>query len=172
MNKNIIIFLILIFNLQILIAQNNNRTTSEIQINVLTESLEKTKQPQELSIEVNKNNLESPKNISISIEDVQSNLTLVSAKLNNQDLWLINSTTAANNEKVVAWNFDEETDQIQLFPFNWNSPYILELNIQVNLKNLSALENQQSTNIILTSELSSGIYEALPTGNGSEIQLR
>lgn len=172
MYKKSIICFIILFNLQFLLAQNSNQKTSDIQINVITESLEKTKNPQQLTIEINKNTLNTPANLSVEIENVDADLTLVSAKLNNQDLWLINTSTSANNDKVLAWSYDKETQQLKLYPYNWNSTYILEIDVQVNMKNISQIENQQSTNIILISEISGGTFEALPTGNGSEIQLR
>ena len=171
MYKKSIIYLILLFNLQILLAQNSNQKTSDIQINVLTESLEKTKNPQQLSLEINKNTLTTPGYLSINFENVDAILTLVTAKLNNQELWLINNSTSANNDKVLAWNFDKDSQQLYLYPHDLNSTYILEINIQVNFKNVSAIENQQSATIILTSEISGQTFEALPTGNGSEIQL-
>jgi len=172
MNKFYIVFLVFLINLQILTAQNNNRSTSEIQINVKTESLEKTIQPQELSVEINKNNQETPGFLSIGFDDIESSLTLVSAKLNNVDLWLINTTTSATNEKVVAWNFDKENSRLVIYPYSWNSPYILDLNIQVNLKNISSVKSNTSTAIILTTELRGSLFDALPTGRGNEIQIR
>lgn len=172
MHKLYVVFLVLLFNLQFLNAQGTNQKTSEIQINVKTESIEKSIQPQELSLEINKNNQETPGFLSIEIENIESVLTLVSVKRNNEDLWLLNSSTASSNEKVIAWEFDKENSRIIVYPYNWNSPYTLDLNIQVNLKNISSIENNISTSIVLTTEMSGGLFDALPTGRGNEIQIR
>ena len=167
-----IVFLVFLINLQIVQGQNATQRTSEIQINVKTESLERTIQSQQLSLEINKNNLEKPGYLSIAIEDIETALTLVSAKLNNEDLWLINSRTSSSNEKVIAWNFDKENSRLEIYPYNWNSPYILDLNIQVNLKNISSIESNTSTTISLNTELGGSLFEALPTGRGNIIQIR
>ena len=167
-----IVSLVILINLQLIYAQNSNRKTSDIQINVNTESLEKSIQPQELLVEINKNIQVTPGFMSIGIENIESGLTLVSAKLNNEDLWLINSTASSTNEKVVAWNYDKENSRLVIYPYSWNSPYILDLNIQVNLKNISSIEDNTSTSIVLTSEISGRLFDALPTGRGNEIQIR
>jgi hypothetical protein len=172
MKKLCVVFLLLLINNQLLTAQNTNRRTSDIQINVKTESLEKSIQPQQLLCEINKNNQETPLSLSIGIENVDSDLTLVSAKINNTDLWLINSTVAATNDKVIAWNFDKENSRLLIYPYSWNSPYVLDLDIQVNLKNISSIETNSTTSITLTSELRSGLVDALPAGRGNEIQIR
>lgn len=167
-----IVLLIVFINLQLIYAQSANRKSTDIQISVNTESIEKTIQPQDLVVEISKNYLGRPGFMSIGIENVNAGLTLVSSKLNNDDLWLINSSTSSTNEKVIAWEFDEENSRILLYPYNWNSPYILELNIQVNLKNLSLIENYDNANVILTSEISNELVDALPTGNGNVIQIK
>ncbi|MCK5032341.1 MAG: hypothetical protein KAS18_01875 [Calditrichia bacterium] len=172
MKKLYIVSLVILINLQFLYAQNINRKTSDLQINVNTESLEKSIQPQELLVEINKNIQVTPGFMSIVIENLESGLTLVSAKLNNEDLWLINSTASSTNEKVVAWNYDKENSSLIIYPYNWNSPYILDLNIQVNLKNISSIDSNTSTAIILATELGGSLFEALPTGRGNNIQIR
>ena len=170
--KTLYIVLLLFFvNLQFLNAQNANRKSTDIQINVNTESIEKTIQPQELLVEINKNIQAKPGYMSIGIENVDAGLTLVGAKLNNEELWLINSATSSTNEKVVAWDFEEENSRLVIYPFNWNSPYLLDLKIQVNLKNLSSIENNNNVTVVLTSQLLNELVEALPTGNGNVIQI-
>jgi len=172
MNKFFVVFFILLLSFQFLKAQNSNRKTSEIQINVKTEALEKTLQPQELSCEINKNNQETPGYLSIGIENIDSDLTLVSAKLRDEDLWLINSTVSSTNENVVAWNFDKENSRLVIYPYRWNSPYVLDLNIQVNVKNIPLIENISIATVSLIIELSGGLFEALPSGQGNEIQIK
>ena len=167
-----IVLLIVFINLQLIYAQSANRKSTDIQISVNTESIEKTIQPQELVMEINKNIQGQPGFMSVGFENVESGLTLVSAKLNNDELWLINSAASSTNEKVIAWDFDEENSRLVLYPYNWNSPYVLELNIQVNLKNLSSIENSDNANVILTSKLSNEMVDALPTGNGNVIQIK
>jgi len=162
----------IINTLLICIKRNDNQKTSDIQINVKTESLEKTKQAQQLSLEINKNSLDTPEYLSITIDNIESILTLVSAKRNNEDLWLLNSSSPSSNEKVISWNFDKEKSQLNIYPYNWNSAYVLDLNIQVNFKNISSIESETSTTIILTAELGGRLFEALPSGEGNNIQIR
>jgi hypothetical protein len=172
MHKLHVVLLVFLINLQFINAQSINQKTSEIQINVKTESIEKSIQPQELSLEISKNNQETPGFLSLGIENVESELTLVSAKLNGEELWLIKATTSSTNNKVVVWDFDKENSSLIIYPYNWNSPYVLDLNMQVNLKSISSIESNTSTSIVLTAEISSELFDALPTGRGNEIQIR
>jgi hypothetical protein len=172
MNKLYVVFFVFLIGFQLITAQNSNRKTSDIQINVNTESIEKTIQPQELLVEINKNIQAKPGYMSIGIENIDMGLTLVGAKINNEELWLINSAISSTNEKVIAWDFDEENSRLVIYPFNWNSPYLLDLKIQVNLKNLSSIDNNNNVTVILTSQLSNELVDALPTGNGNDIQIR
>lgn len=172
MKKFYIIIIVFLVNIQLLYAQNDNPKTSDIQINVKTESLEKTKQAQQLSLEINKNSLDTPGYLSIAFDNIESVLTLVSAKRNNEDLWLLNSSSPSSNEKVINWNFDKENSQLNIYPYNWNSTFVLDLNIQVNIKNISSIESETSTTIVLTTELGGSLFEALPTGQGNNIQIR
>ena len=163
---------VLFFNIYALFSQDANQKTSNIQINVKTEFLEKTKLSQQLSLEIDKNTLDIPEFLSITFDNIESVLTLISAKRNNEDLWLLNSSSASSNEKVINWNYDKENSRLFLYPYNWNSTYVLDLNIQVNFRNVSGLENVNSTNIVLNTELNGNILEALPTGRGNNIQIR
>jgi len=172
MQKFYIVIIVFLVSIQVIFAQNENPKTSDIQINVKTESLEKTKQPQQLSVEINKNSLDTPEYLSISIDNIESVLTLVGVKRNNEDLWLLNSSSPSSNEKVIAWNFDKENSQLNIYPYNWNSTYVLDLNIQVNFKNISSIESETTTTIILTAELGGRLFEALPSGQGNNIQIR
>lgn len=172
MKKIIILLIFLLFGLQTTNAQNTNQKTAEIQISVKTEFLEKKIQSQQLLVEINKNNNDTTGYFGIEIKNTESTLTLVSAKRNNEDLWLLNSKSSVANENVLAWNFDKNNSKLILYPYNWNSPYLLDLNIQVNLKNISTIESNSSPEIILTAEVEGKLFEANPTGQGNKIQIR
>ena len=172
MKKYYIIIIAFVVFIQVMYAQNDIQKTSDVQIDVKTEFLEKTKQPQQLSVQINKNSFETPGYFSIALDNIESVLTLLSAQRNNEDLWLLNSTSASSNEKVITWNFDKENSRLNIYPYNWNSTYVLDLNIQVNFKNISSIENETSTIVVLTAELGGSLFEALPSGEGNNIQIR
>ncbi len=165
----IIIILIVPLFLQ---AQTSYPQTSDIRFDVNTESLELTNKPQELAITIDKLNQEKPGSIKIDFEKIESVFTLISARLNGEELWLIKTNTSATNPKVLAWNFDKTDLKLVLYPSNWASPYSIELLIQVNIKNSSSMKDIESDIVNLKCELASGTFEALPSGNGNEIQIK
>ena len=170
--KKYFIICVLIISSTFISAQNSNPTTNDIQYSVLSESIEKTNEAQELIIEIRKNTIETPNYIVVSLENMDSFLTLFEAKLDNEDLWLLKSNVASKDEKIIAWDYDKKTSQLFIYPYNWKTNYTLELNIQVNIKDISSVENKNSERVVVTADINDQLLNASATGRGNEIQIR
>jgi len=163
---------IIVFFLLFLVSNMSAQSSSDLTFEVLNDSLELTNKSQEISIQITNQMLRTPQSYSIAFENIECNWMLIDVKLNGEKLWLIKANTLATNEKVIAWNFDKRNSKLILYPYSWNSPYVLELIVQVNIKNSSSDKNKSSAEITLNAELGDVTIEAMPTGRGKNIEIK
>ncbi len=153
-------------------AQTVIPKNSDIKIEVKTDTLQITANPQIISIEITKEAVENPHSFRIKFNKIESFWTLINASLNGEKLWLIQANSSATNEKVLAWNYDKNESKLILFPFRWSTPYYLEIDVQINMKNISSLKKETAAKVNLLAELPEGLFEAMPVGDGNVISLK
>lgn len=170
--KILLFFMMIGLFFQSVISQQVTEPTTDVLIEVKNETLEITVAPQNLSLELTKSSLEYPQSFSLSFENSESIFTLVNAELNEEKLWLLQSSSSANNEKVLTWNFDKDESKLTLYPYNWSSPYVLKLDVQVNLKKTHNLKKDNNEKINLIMELNDRLLEATPNGRGNQFTFK
>jgi len=164
----LIIYIILPF---LLIAQENLPVLQEIQYEVLTDSLNKNSKVQTLRIQINCGVSTTGQRFNLQFLGMSGLLVPVAVERDGEELWLIQSENASNNDIVLAWQTLNST-ALQLIPGEWASPYRLDLVIQVSLDNLKELENLSDTRIDLSIIRNTAEYLAVPSGRGNQIGLK
>lgn len=143
----------------------------DIKIVVNTESINYTQESQQISLDIIKETVESPKFFRISMDQIVSIITPINIRLNGEKLWLIKSDSASINKNVLAWNYANNGSNLLLYPPDWEDFYTLQLDVQINIKYKENVTIDNSVKINLFAELSQGLAEATATGRGNEITI-
>jgi hypothetical protein len=162
------ITIMILFSLSV--AQENPPRTDDVQIEVLTTSLDKSSKAQILQVEITCNNSLPGQKLNLTLNAVSGIYVPVSAERNDEALWLIKSEEANDNEEILSWQTIDNT-QLQLSPGNWATPYRLDLQIQISLTNLKDMANVTTTDVELILTGSGEEQLATPTGRGNQISL-
>ena len=164
----LLVFLLLTY---LLPAQSIMPATRSIEYEVLTADFQANSEPQSMRVSLNIDGTTSVENISIRLAGNHGKLTLLYAEKNGTALWLIQSSDRTLPENVLSWNYNDSSGVLRIFPFPYEGPYTLELEMQLNFNStISSTENQQDT-VIVETNLPSGVYEASVTGRGNKITI-
>ena len=98
-----------------------------------------------------------------------ANWSLISALLNGESLWLLQSDSASDNDRVLAWNSNKNESNFLLYPSDWQTIFTLDLEIQINLMNISSLTIDSQDQIILDAIYNGITYECITSGRGNTI---
>jgi biopolymer transport protein ExbD len=165
-------FLILLVFTSTLIAQTVKTVTNNIKVEMLSESKNLEDGDQYIRVRLT---CETPVTVnfySLSFENTEARWTIVTAQKNSEELWLLKSSIKSNYDNVLAWTFDEETHQLQFYPPGWQIPYVLDIQLQMNLMNSEKTEKQFSDKLVVEADMETGVFSTSPTGRGNEITLR
>ncbi len=173
MTKKILILLLLsVAFLPGLMAQDTLPTLSAIQYQIQTDSLSRTNIPQDLSLTITAGSVGNRNNLILNIDNVSAFWTVVSANLNNQTLWLINSQTPSERENVLAWNYNKEEKSLYLYPTENQLSSDLNLVVRLNLLKANEINNKSATTVNLIADVGNIRYQCVPTGAGNGISFR
>lgn len=156
----------------VLFAQEENLVTSEINFEVVSESLQITKKPQTVSVRITCGSGEFVQFFNLRFAETDAVWSLISARLNGDSLWLIQSNSAPSQNKVLSWETEKGKSQLILYPAAWQSDYVLDLEIQINLEKTSDIVKDTDDTILLGANLPSGSYECSPAGRGNIISVK
>ncbi len=148
------------------------QTTSTIRLQVLTSELQKIKKPQSVSVEIQVNEPQPVTEFRLILDRVAAKLTPVKVRLNGADLWLINGNSGATNDKVLTWNFDTVKSELHLLPGKWRVPYVLEMDVQVDLLALDEIAASTSATFNVQADVAGRSLEVSATGRGNNISLK
>ena len=98
--------------------------------------------------------------------------TLVSARLNNESIWLVNADSKSERENVLAWNYDAEQSLLRLYPSDWQSGYDLELTVRVSILQPGLVKKSDTRSIALEADLGGTKYHCSPSGSGSDMTFK
>ena len=168
----LITFLILMIYPFLLIAQDTKPTTSALTFEVLSTSLQMSKEPQNIRIIISCNGSQDIESLTLKMTQIKALWSVVSAKLNNQPLWLIKSENMSNKDDVLAWNLSAQDSELILFPNEWSTPYVMELEIQLNLNDPKISQKEASTNITMEASMAGESYHCSPTGRGNQLSVQ
>lgn len=155
-----------------LFAQDTKPTTSSLTFEVLNTSLKMSKEPQNINILINCDGSQNIEAVTLKITQIKAVWSVVSAKLNDQSLWLIKSEDGGNKSNVLAWNLNTQDSELILFPNEWSTPYTMELEIQLNLDDIKNSQNEVPTTIIMEAIMAGISYQCSPTGRGNQLNMQ
>ncbi len=172
MLKRILVILAMAIPLISLYAQDNLPTYSAVQYEVQADSLLKTNEPQDLLISITCNASGGLDTYELKIYDLKVLWTIVSATLNNEPIWLVNTDSKSDKENVLAWKYDSQLHVLRLYPFEWQSGYELELMIRLSILQPGLVAKSDSKSIVLEADLGGRKYQCSPRGSGSDMTFK
>ncbi len=155
----------------LLIAQENLPVIQDVKYEVLTDSLHRNSKIQTLQIQITCDASSTGERFNLQFRGMSGLFVPVAVERDGEEIWLIQSENASDNEIVLAWQTLNGAS-LQLLPGDWTVPYRLDLVIQVSLDNLKDVENLSETRIDLTILRNNAQYLAIPTGRGNQIGLK
>lgn len=172
MITRISIILVIGLSLVSLFAQDNLPVYSAVQYEVRADSLLKTNQPQDVTISISCNSSGGLDAYEIKIYDLKVLWTLVSAKLNDEAIWLVNAKSKSENEKVVAWHYDKDQNLLRFYPVDWQSGYSLELTVRASILQPALLENNDSKIVSLETDVGGQKYQCSTIRSGGDMTFK
>ena len=155
-----------------LCVQDNLPTYSAVQYEVRADSLLKTNEPQDLIISISASSSGGLAAFELKIYDLKVLWTLVSAKLNDEPIWLINTDSKSDKQNVLAWKYESEENLLRLYPSDWQSGYNLELMVRLSILQPGSLANNDSKSIALEADLGGQRYQCSPSGSGNDMTFK
>ncbi len=163
--------IIFLFLYSVLPAQNPVPSTPLVEYEVLTTGFQSNPEPQSLLLRISTTGVAPVEDIDIRLTVNPGKLTLLYAEKSGDALWLIQSAENAARENVLAWNYNDSTGTLRIYPFSYTSPYVLTLEIQVNLNEKSISAENQQNSVMVETLLPNGVFAATVTGRGNIITL-
>lgn len=154
-----------------LLAQTDRPITYDLTIEVLNETLKSNKDPQNIIVIINCNSAQDLQALTLKMNKMKSVWSVISAKINEQTLWLIKADVSASNDKVLAWNHKTESSELKLYPSAWQVPYVLELEIQLNLNDTNGSLKESTETLIMEATVSGTSYQCATEGRGNQLNL-
>ena len=167
-----IIFLVIMIIPFVLLAQDTKPNTSALSFEVLNEALKMSKEPQSIKILLNCDGSQDLELVIIKMPQMQAIWSVVSAKFNDQLLWLIKSQSSSNNSNVLAWDLDKQNSELILYPNEWSTPYVLELDIQLNMKDIQDSQKDTDETINMEAVIAGVSYHCSPSGRGNQLRMQ
>ena len=159
MFKKLSLFFFLIINLM-------SQTATDIQYELVTESITIGDEPYMVQVELQVQSSREIDLITLNFDSLNSQMHLVAAVLNGQDLWLVRREDKAANDKVLAWMFDDTDKQLVIYPDTWSAPYQLVLDIQVTL-----MRNQPVSSVLqMAAQINNSKLPCQTVGRGNSIR--
>jgi len=150
-------------------SQQVKPITTDIALEVITESLKLSQEPQELILKISCQSAHEIQTLGLKFDSVQTKWSVVSATCNDQPLWLIKSGMRVNQDNILAWEFFAEDSKLSLFTPPWQVPYVIQLELQVNLKNVDENLKDYVDNLILEAIIAGESFQCGTIGRGNRI---
>jgi hypothetical protein len=155
----------------ILLAQENLPLLPDVRYEILTDSLEKNSKAQMLRLQINCTSSQAGQKYSLELKALSGLPVLVDASRDGTALWLIQSPIANSNNSVLSWQM-LDGGVIQFSPGTWNTPFRLDLTLQISPENIKDLQNLTDSQIGLKVLRNNTVYLATPSGRGNKIFLK
>ena len=172
MFKRILIITGIFLSLISLYAQDNLPTYSAVQYEVQADSLFRSNEPQEVIISISSSSSPGPEAYELKIYDLKTLWTLVSAKLNNEAIWLVNADSKSDNQNVLSWNYDQELSLLRLYPPDWPSEYELEVTVRLSILEPGLVKKSNAKSLALEADLGGARFQCSPRGSGGDMSFK
>ena len=120
-SKIICIVFVILYPLMNCFAQQTIPLRSDILFNVQLDSLERTKNSQEIILSIIKNTSDPVQSFILNIDQTDMAWNVISAELNGEPLWLVLSDTKKAKDNVISWRYDKTDHTLRFYPGNWQS---------------------------------------------------
>jgi hypothetical protein len=160
-----------LFFANILLGQNTRPQTGMVTYEVLTASVQANSAPQPVQIKINANGSAAVEKVSIHLASRRGKLTLLAADKSGTALWLIKSAVGVPREDVLAWNFEDSIQVLNIYPYAYPESYDLQLELQLNYDEKIGLTTNRQDSLIVETRLPSGLFSAAVSGRGNAIVL-
>jgi len=168
-----ILIILSIFLLQISVyAQENLPTYSAVEYEIQADSLLKSNEQQDMLISISSSSSGGLDAFELKIYDLKVMWTIVSAKLDNEEIWLVNSGAKSERENVLAWEYDSDQNLLRIFPSDWQSGYDLELMVRLNILQPGLVKKNDTKSIALEVDIAGTKYQCSPRGTGSDMTFK
>ena len=172
MLKRIFIILSIFLMLISLNAQENLPTYSAVEYEIQPDSLFKSNEPQDILISIFSSSSGGLDAYELKIYDLKVMWTIVSAKLNDESIWLVNDDSKSDRDNVLAWKYDSEQNLLRLYPSEWQSGYDLELMVRLNILQPGLVKKNDTKSIALEVNIGDAKYQCSPRGTGSDMTFK
>ncbi len=155
----------------VVFGQDQLPVTNQINIEVLSPSITISKQPQNMTIRIGANDAASLDFIALQLDSTQAVWTVLSARVDGQELWLVQSDVRPDKDNLMAWRYDSETQLLRIYPGQWPAGFELDLEVQLNLVNLRTAGEKISDRVVALASISSVVSRCSESGRGGLISL-
>ena len=143
------------------------QTPANIQYEILSGSLIVGNSPYIIQVAFNIETSQEITFIQMKFDSLSARMHLISAERNGESIWLLRSGERAANDKVLAWKYDDENKQLNLYPNTWQAPYRLVLDIQIT----PLQEGIISDNLRASVQINNSLLSCQPSGRGNVFSL-
>ena len=173
MSKKYALIVLLVTTLTMIAgAQEILPSLSDIQYEIQADSLSRANTSQDVFISITCASINEVSNYVLKIEEAAALLTVVSAEINNESIWLINDKSKSDRDNVLAWYYYPEENVLRLYPSDWQTSYTLDLVVRINLLKPSAIVKKARSSVNLQIESETGNFQCATTGRGNRIAFR
>jgi hypothetical protein len=153
-------------------AQDNLPTYSAVQYEVQADSILKTNEPQDMLISISCSSPGGLNAYEIKIDNLKVLWTLVSARLNEEPIWLLNADSKSDKDNVLSWNYDQGKNLLRLYPSDWQAGYDLEVIVSLSILQPALLVKNDSRIVTLETDIGGQKYKCFPRGSGGDMMFK
>jgi len=141
--------------------------TANIQYEMLTESLTIGDEPYTIQVALQVPSFQEISFLELRFDSLEALMHITAAELNGEALWLLRSEEKSENDKVLAWKYDNIESKLRLYPNTWTTPYRLVLDIQITVMREEALTAVLSA----SAQINNSLLPCQPAGRGNTFSL-
>jgi hypothetical protein len=172
MKRILLLVLCLLLSGPFLLSQQILPVISDIEYKIISDTLNILKEPQNITISILNQSQEKVRVFKLKFENVKVRWTPVRGSLNSENLWLIQSNESTGHSNVLAWNYDSNNNDFIFYQSDWETPFNLELELQVNLLDISSSRGKLTDNVVLEATTNNGIYSCNSPGRSNTVYFK
>ena len=154
-------------------AQNSSAGRADIFYEIKADSLSLKNIPQDLNLSVSSAANEKIEVYQLTLEGKKDVLwTVVSAEMNKQPVWLINSDAKSERDDILAWTYDQKTNSLRFYPPGNAQTYELDIMLRMNLLRPQSIAKKSSKELILAARTGGQLLPCSTKGRGNTIAFR
>jgi hypothetical protein len=150
-----------------LFSQLWTQPSANIQFEILTESLTIGEDPYTIQVALQVASSQEIDHIEMVFDSLKIKTHITAAELNGESIWLLRSEDRSENDKVLAWMYDNKESKLNIYPNTWTTPYRLVLDIQITMMREEAL----TAVLRASAQINNSLLPCRPAGRGNAFSL-